>query len=369
MDKRTKLFRHKHPYDLQGTEQLFVEAMAQNAQYQVANCADYRRICQMQGVDLNSIRTMEDLAKLPVLPTLYFKHHELVAMPKERMLIRATSSGTSGTMSRIGFDTRSLLHGLSMVLRVAHHHKLLSAVPCHYIILGYQPNKHNQTAFSKTGYGFTYLAPALSRTYALVWKDGQYELNLKGIIEQLRRCERSRFPTRTIGFPAYTHMLLSQLKEEGISLTLPSGSKVTMGGGWKQFYAQKVEKEVLYQLAWEQLGIPEEHCVEFFGAVEHPILYTTCDRHHFHIPVYSRVIIRDPDTLKPVPHGTVGLVNLLSPMTMSMPILSVMTDDLGVIREDCGCGIGSPYLEIIGRVGVQEITTCAAGAEQLLTEV
>ncbi len=369
MDKRKQLFRHKHPYDLRGTEQLFVEAMAQNAQFQYANCADYRRICDMQGVNVNSIRTMEDVAKLPVLPTLYFKHHELFAMPRERMLITATSSGTSGKMSKIGFDVRSLLHGLSMVLRVGRFHKLLSLVPCHYIILGYQPGKHTDTAFSKTGYGFTYMAPALSRTYALVWKDGTYELNLEGLKKQLRRSGRSLFPTRTIGFPAYTHMLLSQLKEEGVSMTLPRGSKITMGGGWKQFYAQRVEKEVLYQLAWDVLGIAEKDCVEFFGAVEHPILYTTCEKHHFHIPVYSRVIIRDPDTLAPVPHGTLGLVNLLSPMTMSMPILSVMTDDLGVIREDCGCGIDSPYLEIIGRVGVQDITTCAAGAEQLLKEV
>lgn len=369
MDKRTKLFRHKHPYDLQGTEQLFVEAMAQNAQFQYANCADYRRICDLQGVDVNSISTMADVAKLPVLPTLYFKRHALFSMPEAKMLIRATSSGTSGKKSKIGFDTRSLLHGLSMVLRVGRFHKLLSLIPCHYIILGYQPHKQNETAFSKTGYGFTFMAPALSRTYALVWKDGKYELNLDGLKERLRRSARSLFPTRTIGFPAYTHMLLAQMKAEGISLKLPRGSKITMGGGWKQFYAQKVEKEVLYQLAWDVLGIAEKDCVEFFGAVEHPILYTTCEKHHFHIPVYSRVIIRDPDTLAPVEHGTVGLINLLSPMTISMPILSVMTDDLGVIREGCGCGIDSPYLEIIGRVGVQEIVTCAAGAEQLLKEV
>ncbi|MDF2630935.1 MAG: hypothetical protein K0R39_4766 [Symbiobacteriaceae bacterium] len=29
---------------------------------------------------------------------------------------------------------------------------------------------------------------------------------------------------------------------------------------------------MLYQLAWDVLGIPEQACVEFFGAVEHPIL-------------------------------------------------------------------------------------------------
>ena len=151
---------------------------------------------------------------------------------------------------------------------------------------------------------------------------------------------------RTIGFPAYTYLLLRRMEEEGVRLRLPKGSMVTMGGGWKQFEGRKVEKRELYRLAWEVLGIPEENCVEFFGAVEHPILYTTCRSHHFHVPVYSRVIIRDPDTLEPAPDGTPGLVNLLA--------------------EECPCGIASPWLEILGRVGARDIVTCAAGAADFL---
>ena len=50
------------------------------------------------------------------------------------------------------------------------------------------------------------------------------------------------------------------------------------------------------------------------GAVEHPIFYNTCPRHHFHVPIYSRVLIRDPATLEPLPMGQVGLVNLISPL-------------------------------------------------------
>ena len=63
-----------------------------------------------------------------------------------------------------------------------------------------------------------------------------------------------------------------------------------------------------------------------------------------------------------------GLVNLLTPMVKATPILSVMTDDLGILHdaEECGCGIHSPYLEILGRVGLKEIRTCAAGAAELL---
>ena len=367
-DRRTGLFRHKDPYDLRGTEANFVAAMAQNCRYQYRHCADYRRILDEQGFSPRDLRGIEDLGRLPVLPTLYLKGHALFSMPPERLAVKATSSGTSGKRSRIGFDLTSLRHGAAMVWRMTRYHQLLSPVPCHYLILGYEPHKSNQTAFAKTGYGFTYFAPAASRTYALRYRNGSYQLDLEGLLRRLKAAAGGPVPIRTIGFPAYTHLLLEEMKKRGLRLPMPHGSMITMGGGWKQFYAQKVEKEVLYQLAEEVLGIDEDHCVEFFGAVEHPILYTTCRRHHFHVPIYSRVIIRDPETLAPLPMGQMGMVNLLTPMVMSQPLLSVMTDDLGVLHpgESCGCGIQSPWLEIIGRVGVRDIVTCAAGAEAFL---
>ena len=66
--------------------------------------------------------------------------------------------------------------------------------------------------------------------------------------------------------------------------------------------------------------------------------------------------------------GQTGLVNLITPLNRATPVTSVVTDDLGVLRpgEDCGCGINSPYLTILGRVGMPEIQTCAAGAAELL---
>ena len=102
--------------------------------------------------------------------------------------------------------------------------------------------------------------------------------------------------------------------------------------------------------------------------MEHPIFYNTCKNHHFHIPIYARVIIRDPDTLEPLPMGRVGLVNLISPLMCATPTLSVMTDDLGYLTPGgkCGCGIRTPFLTILGRVGMSGIQTCAAGASELL---
>ena len=150
-------------------------------------------------------------------------------------------------------------------------------------------------------------------------------------------------------------------------MTLPKGSVLTLGGGWKQFYAERVEKKEFYALAKEVLGIEESNIIEFFGAAEHLVLYVDCKCHHFHVPVYSRVLIRDVDTLMPVPDGEIGLINLMTPEVDSVPILSIMTDDLGILHsEGCEREEKSPWLEILGRVGIKDIITCAAGADKVL---
>ena len=140
-----------------------------------------------------------------------------------------------------------------------------------------------------------------------------------------------------------------------------------LGGGWKQFYTEQVDKDIFYELAKRVLGVDDSNIIEFFGAVEHPILYCDCKNHHFHVPVYSRVFIRDADTLEVLENEKEGLVNLMTPTLKVCPVLSVMTDDIGILHDGkkCGCGIESPYLEIIGRIGMKDIKTCAAGAAEL----
>ncbi len=367
MDARKKLFRLKKPYDLKKSDVLFVKAMKDNAIFQYENCSDYKRILDEANFNPYNIETFDDLIALPFIPTVYFKHHELFSLPQRKMIVKATSSGTSGTKSKIGFDVNSLLRGLDMVITICKYHHLFSLKRTHYLVFGYEPNKNNQVAFSKTGYGFTFFAPAASRTYALKYTKDGYKVDLEGMKKALIKFSQGRKPVRTIGFPSYTYFLLKEMQKEGIKIKLPKGSKITLGGGWKQFYAQKVDKFEFYRLVEDVLGVKEQDCIEFFGAVEHPILYTDCRHHHFHIPVYSRVVIRDPITFKPLPNGSVGLVNLMTPMVRGVPLLSVMTDDLGILHDEpCDCGEKSPYLEIIGRVGIQDIITCAAGAADFL---
>ena len=260
MGNRENLFAWGDAYDIEGTQQLFVDAVRENCAFHAAHCEAYGRVLRHAGFSPESLRTPQALAALPALPTVFFKKHEVYSMPRHRALIHATSSGTQGSMSHIAFEASGLWCGLHMVLRVARWRGLLSACPAHYIILGYQPHRGNHTAVTKTAYGATLFSPALSRTFALKYGENGYEPDMAGVVQAVLRYARARFPVRFMGFPSYTYFMLSQMREQGVRVQLPEGSLMMLGGGWKQFYTQRVEKEVLYELAQKVLGIPETPC-------------------------------------------------------------------------------------------------------------
>lgn len=368
MSQRTRLFRLPDPYDLPVSNGRFLRAVRENCAFHYARCPEYRQVLDSFSFRPGDLQEWADLERLPFLPTVTFKHHRLFSLPRRQMAAVSTSSGTSGQFSEIGFDFPSLYCSWNMLWKIGRPRGFFSPKPTHYVVLGYKPRRGNRTSVARTAFGATLLAPALSRTYALKYESGGYIPDLDGVADALIRHGKSRFPTRLVGFPSYTYFLLRQLERRGIQLSLPPGSKILLGGGWKQFYAQQVEKPVLYDLARRVLGIPEEHIIEVFSAVEHPILYADCVRHHFHVPIYSRVIIRDPDSLVPLPPGQPGLVEFITPLLTATPILAVMTDDLGILHPagSCSCGNPAPWLEILGRVGLKDIKTCAAGAAELL---
>lgn len=370
MSRRSKLFRVKNPYSVD-TDVLFFDAMKENAMFQYEHCPEYAKILDAFRINPEELSDYNDLVKLPVLPTLTFKRRRLFSMPKNKLLIKATSSGTKGRFSEIAFELSGLFCGLKMSIRILRERKLFSVVPCHYIVLGYKHHRGNRTAVTKTAFLATLFTPALTRTYALKYVNDRYQPDLDGVIEAIVRHSKSRFPLRFMGFPSYTYFVMKLMDERKIYVKLRPGSKLMLGGGWKQFYAEQVDKQIFYALAKKVFGLDDRDIVEYFGAVEHPILYCDCPEHHFHVPVYSRVIIRDVDTLEPLENGKMGLVNLMTPMVKATPILSIMTDDLGILHdaEECSCGTKTPYLEIIGRVGLTDIKTCAAGAADILKEV
>jgi len=371
MKYRRKLFKSKEIYDLPSTDDVFIKAMKANVAYHIRNCPEYSAVLDNLNFDSSTLNGLEDLPKIPPLPTSYLKNNTLLSKPYNKLLIKTTSSGTGGKKTLSGFDVSSGLCGLRMVLKVFRFHKMLSLRRTNYIILGYQPDKSNQTAMAKALKAITLLAPAKRVEYALTVRSGDYEINTESLINAIIGFGKQKCPVRIIGFPAYLKLFLDELNDRNIRLALHKNSKIMVGGGWKAFFSDEISKDDLIDMANHTLGIRKENFKDHFSTAEHPINYVSCENNHFHVPVFSRVIIRDVRTLEPVPPGTPGLLNLVTPLLSSVPYGSIMTDDIAVLRngDECGCGIRSPYFELIGRVGLASIKTCTQAASEFLNKI
>ena len=152
MDFRRKLFLEKDPYCLNKTKEVFLDAVRQSVAFHKANCAQYAGILEANSFSVADIHSEEDLYKIPVLPTLYFKRNHIFSVPEEKLKIKATSSGTKGVKSNVGFDRETLFYGIFMMLRFFSYHKITSLLPVNYIVLGYEPSKHTQMGAIKTAY-------------------------------------------------------------------------------------------------------------------------------------------------------------------------------------------------------------------------
>lgn len=368
MDSRNELFNRKDIYNLDGTSPLFVQAVRENVLHHQANCEFYARLLKSRQFNAAALQTVDDCARIPVIPATFFKYHEVLSAPRHDISIHATSSGTQGQKSQVFIDDDSLKLGTKMAVNCFRYHKLISPIPANYVMLGYEPSDGNEMGAVKTAMGVTRFAPALHREFVLRNSADGYQPNWFGIMDVLQKYQRQRFPVRFVGFPAFLHRLILALRREGVALKLNKRSLVLLGGGWKQFSDAQIEKNELYAMAEETLGVPACRCRDFYSAVEHSVAYAECPNHHLHVPIWSRVIIRDLKTLQPLGYDNPGFLSFVTPLITSAPLTSVMMGDLAVLRDgrQCGCGIRSPYFEVLGRAGVSRMRNCAVSADELM---
>jgi hypothetical protein len=202
--------------------------------------------------------------------------------------------------------------------------------------------------------------------YAIQWdaEKADFRLNVEGVLDALSRFSKAGVPARILGFPAHLYKIV---KDHDVRLTMPRGSWIQTGGGWKGFVNEEVPKSRFRAFMAERLGIPESNIRDMFGMVEHGIPYCDCSHGRLHIPNYARVFIRSPRDLSRVADGQPGLIHFLCSYVSSYPSISLLTTDYGSLGS-CDCGLGGKTLEIIGRAGVHKHKGCALTASKLLDE-
>ena len=358
----------------QQADALFVAAMREVTAWHAEHSPFYRGVLAQSHV--GSLESVDDLAKLPLIPADYFKTHDVLSIAREQVAVNFTSSGTTGQKSQMFFDARSLAAGQRMVDDVfAHFGWQTPETLTNYLLYSYETESESQVGTVYTDNFLCKYAPANESFAAIrLTKSGakaeqDFEFDVFGCIRQLESYQSQGRPVRIFGFPAFLYFTLRRMRElRRPALSLPPSSLVILGGGWKGHAGAAIPKDKLYELVQEQLGLEPNRIRDSFGAVEHGIPYMECAKHAFHVPTWSRVVIRDVRTLKPLPLGEVGFLNFLTPFNTASPAHSLMMGDLAVLHDgsSCGCGIQTPYFEILGRAGTSKNRSCALAASDLL---
>jgi len=295
--------------------------------------------------------------------------HESISIDKESIHEHLTSSGTTGQKSQMFFDKWSILSARRMVEFI--YNAIGFNDPkqeSNYLLLAYEPLKNFKMGTTNTNIFLTSFSKPKEVFFALRQTNGTHEFDRFGTVKKLQEYSEQNLPVRIHGFPSFMYFTLMQMKDMGIKVKLHPDSLAMFGGGWKGYANKAIPKEELFELMHEYLGISLSRIRDGYGSVEHSIPYIECKNHKLHIPIWSRLFVRDVKTLEVIDYGKSGFLNFVTPYITSVPAISVMMGDLGVMHkaEECSCGAKTPFFEILGRAGVSQNKSCAISASELL---
>ncbi len=362
---KTSLLLDSDPFDFsQASKNLFIESFKENALFHYENHEFTRKFWDHEGFHPDTLRSEEDLSLVPGTMVHLFKEHEFLSVPKEEIALTLTSSGTGGQKSQQFLSEISLENVKALALKIHRSLGMASEKSYNYLCFTYDPAiaKDLGTAFTDelltnfTGKGEVY--------YAIEWDEGKkdFALNEKGVLDALKKFQKSPLSTRILGFPA---LLFEILEKYDVHLDLGEDSWLQTGGGWKGKAEKEIPKSSFRKMIFERLGIPEKNQRDLFGMVEHGIPYVDCKKGHLHIPNYARVFVRSPKTLEVLPKGERGILHFLCSYNFSYPAPSLLTTDYGRLGE-CDCGLAGDTLILEGRAGVTKHKGCALKALELV---
>jgi phenylacetate-coenzyme A ligase PaaK-like adenylate-forming protein len=122
-----------------------------------------------------------------------------------------------------------------------------------------------------------------------------------------------------------------------------------------------VDKKTFNEELAHVFGCSAERVIDFYGMVENVgVIYPDCAEGNKHVPVFGDFIVRDPLTLRPVPEGEQGIVQVCSALPTSFPGHLLLTEDLAeiVTYDGCRCGRRGTCFRFMGRVAKAEVRGC-----------
>jgi Acyl-protein synthetase, LuxE len=291
----------------------------------------------------------------PFLPVSLFKTHELLSVPSADVVKVLTSSGTTGqAVSKIFLDRDTAQLQERVLVKIVQHFLRKERLPM--VIIDNESVIRNRQSYSARGAGILGMIQFGRRPFYALRDD--MSLDMDGLLNYLEGAKSNR-----IFFFGFTYMVWQYfvlvLEQMKVRLNL-TDSVLIHSGGWKKLQDLSVSAKEFRARVESSTGI--QNTINFYGMVEQVgSVFFENDLHYLHASNYSDIIIRDPVTLKPLPDGEVGLVQLVSMLPTSYPGHSILTEDLGVIRgvDDPSLEMRGRFFEILGRVPRSELRGCS----------
>ncbi len=184
--------------------------------------------------------------------------------------------------------------------------------------------------------------------------------NYGRVIDAARVAIRAGQRVMLFGAPYLVKEYCERILASGERLTLPPGSVVGYGGGWKSFDGERLSEPALLGLIERATGVPRPSVVEAYSMTEIGALMMKCGHGRFHVPPHLETIILDA-ALEPVADRdgeAAGILGVMDPFATSYPGFLITGDAVHRTRHPCPCGIAGDTLLSVGRAAGAEVKGC-----------
>ena len=360
----------------------------------------YHNFCEKHGVSPADIKTSSDLAKIPLIPDVFFKDYpnnknfatwlgnlytgklprivikqrrptydQVIDAFNEAGLVVTFSSGTGGRHTFIPRDNRTFN---SCQYAIA---KSILSMSCNRWIFEsetylMQPDPRINSIFAgkvtqilfdvvkTTRVAINQRVPLalLSLTmgnrgglkgklirYAFLYKSKRM---IDSVIDWLTGREESKDFTFIVGPPYLIHSVLQRLKYLGKFFKFGERGGVVTGGGWKIHEHQRLPVTDFRAEVEEILGIPEKYCLDTYAMVECNGCMIQCpEGHYLHVPYsFLKPLVLD-ENLIPVQMGQWGRFAFLDALAFSYPGFILTGDQVRLLEKCPVCDRPGPVLE------------------------
>lgn len=407
-------------------QNLLFPAIKYSFKHHFDNNALYRRLCEINKITPDVVKSMDDLKKIPLVPDTFFKdypegkgflnwldniftgstqipsfktdvpsHDDVIEEYNRKGISIMFTSGTSGRFSFIPRDTgswdRLKYNAMKSYIELMDYNQNDTVV-----LLIPDPRLTNLTIASLFGIAFDLYNPenihialentkittqflrmqraeaigikekikakAISKLSPIVQKKS--DLRMINILEEK---EKEGKRVNIAGPPFWLDRIMERMKKEGRTVNLPD-SQVLTGGGWKAEEDKRTPEEIFREKVEEVLGIPQNRYHDVYAMSECSSVFLSCEGHYKHVPPTIIPIVLDEE-LKSIGYNKYGRFAFIDPIPKSYPGFIITGDKVKLLERCPICNREGPVMDIeVTRMPGSEGRGCAAVMAELMQQ-